>query len=331
MKILGILRISTVLSLVVLCGCLAKEAAPARPAKTVRLLTVGNSFSANACQFLPALAKAGGHTLIWRQAGIGGGTLAQHWARVELISRNPADPAGRYYPGDFTLLQSLQAEPWDVITLQQASKCSHEAATYRPYARQLYDFIKPLAPQAEIVLHQTWAYRQDDPRFAPTNAPAPGEPTTQQAMYEGLTRAYDTIAAELGIKEIPVGDAFHLADTGLVQAYRPDTNFNFATATYPKLPNQDYSLHAGWSWSDKDGRKTLAMDGHHASVAGKYLAACVFYEYLFKESVIGNRYLPKGISRTYARFLQETAHQAVTARTGTDPLAVPALRPSGPR
>ena len=55
------------------------------------------------------------------------------------------------------------------------------------------------------------------------------------------------------------------------------------------------------------------MDGHHANLAGEYLGACVWYEVLFGESVVGNSFVPPGLDKTHAHFLQETAHKAVAA------------------
>jgi hypothetical protein len=159
-------------------------------------------------------------------------------------------------------------------------------------------------------MHQTWAYRVDDPRFNRESAP-PGEPTTQKKMYEGLSSAYRMIAGELGVRMIPVGDAFYSVDNHPKWGYRPDKKFDFKNAAPPSLPDQTHSLHIGWRWvTAKDGKKTLAMDGHHASVAGQYLAACVFYEALFAENVVGNSFVPQEIDRDYAHFLRESAHQA---------------------
>src|SRR5262249_37900197 len=91
------------------------------------------------------------------------------------------------------------------------------------------------------------------------------------------------------VRLIPVGDAMYLADTNVRWGYRPDRKFDFNNAQPTSLPDQTHSLHTGWRWTAaKDGKKSLTMDGHHASVAGQYLAACVFYEVLFAESVVGN-------------------------------------------
>ena len=280
--------------------------------KTVRLVTVGNSFSQNATRYLGDLVKAKGHTLIHRPLAIGGASMQVHWDKAQLHEKDPKDPKGWY--GKKSLRQELMSEPWDFVTIQQASIKSHNVDTYRPFAKQLYDYIKKSAPKAEILMHQTWAYRVDDPRFTKPSK-SPGEPSTQKEMYEGLSKAYKTIAGELGVRTIPVGDAMYLADTSAKWGYQFDKKFDFKNAVAPKLPDQTHSLHTGWRWTTaKDGKKSLTIDGHHASVAGQYLGACVFYEVLFAESVVGNSFVPPEIDRDYARFLQETAHQAVSRK-----------------
>ena len=286
------------------------------PVTTVRLLTVGNSFSANATKYLGDLAKAGGKNLIHRPLVIGGASMAVHLEKAQLNDKEPQNPKG-LYTGKKSLKESLQMEPWDVITIQQASIKSHDLANYRPSAEQLRDYIKQYAPKSEILVHQTWEYRVDDPRFTKPNPKTdPNGPKTQQEMYDGLTNAYNTIAKELGgLRIIPTGDAFHLADNDAAWKFQPDTSFDPKTAKQPELPNQKHSLHMGWQWKKgKDGKTTLAMDGHHANTAGEYLGACVFYEVLFKESAVGNKFAPKGISPENAKYLQETAHKAVAAR-----------------
>ncbi len=289
----------------------AADVAPVQTAKTVRLLTVGNSFSRNATRFLPDLAAAGGHTLIHRPIVVGGASLQLHAEKAQQHERDAQAAAGLYANGR-SLPQELTAEPWDFVTIQQASIKSHDLGTYRPYAGQLGELVRKYAPGAKLLVHETWAYRCDDPRFA-VASPKPGEPATQEAMYQGLANAYRTIAAELGAQRIPVGDAFDQADHDPQWGYRPDAKFEFGTAQPPALPDQTHSLHVGWRWTQpQDGPPKLSMDGHHANTAGEYLGACVFYEVLFGESVVGNGYVPPGLDPAYARFLQETAHGAVT-------------------
>ena len=313
----------------------AADVAPGKTAKTVRLLTVGNSFSQNATRYLPNLATAGGHTLIHRPIVVGGASMQLHAEKALKYEQDPNDKAGLYANGR-SLRQELAAEPWDFVTIQQVSIKSHDLSTYRPYAGQLCELIRKYAPSAKLLVHQTWAYRCDDPRFA-VKSPKPGEPATQEAMYRGLTSAYQTIATELHARLIPVGDAFYRADTDPQWGYRPDTAFDLRNAQPPALPDQTHSLHVGWRWAQqKDGSKKLSMDGHHASTAGEYLGACVFYEVLFAQSAVGNAFVPPGLDPAYAKFLQETAHNAVTGEVHlrvADPKSkavsdhLPALKP----
>jgi len=231
------------------------------------------------------------------------------------VDKAKMEAKARLYTNGRDLVANLTAEKWDYVTIQQASIKSHDFATYQPYAGILRDYVAKHAPQAKLLIHQTWAYRKDDPRFTKPSD-KPGEPKTQEEMYRGLTAAYDKIAAELGGKVIPVGDALFMADTDATWGYQTDTSFDPKTAKQPALPNQKHSLHVGWRWvKSKDGKKTtLGMDGHHANTAGEYLGACVWYEVLFGESAVGNSYIPKGFDASYARFLQEMAHKTVQAR-----------------
>lgn len=279
--------------------------------KTVRILTIGNSFSRNATNHLDDLALAGGHTLIHTPIVVGGASLELHSGRAIAHAKDPKDKAGLYTNGR-SLVQELKAEKWDYVTIQQASIKSHDLTTYQPHASRLWELIQKNAPSAKLLVHQTWAYRKDDPRFTKPNG-KPGEPKTQAEMYEMLSKAYAAIATELGAKRLPVGDAMYMADTDANWGFQPGPSFDPKSLKRPALPNQKHSLHVGWNWKKgKDGKITLGMDGHHANLAGEYLGACVWYEVLFGESPIGNAYVPKGLAADYARFLQETAHRAVT-------------------
>jgi Domain of unknown function (DUF4886) len=292
---------------------LVVQGSAATAAKTVKLLTIGNSFSGNATHYLGDIAKAGGNVLVHTPMSIGGAAMEVHWTKIQANEKDPQDPAGLY--GTKSLSKTLGSDEWDYVTIQQASIKSHDVETYRPFATQLQQYVKTHAPKAELLLHQTWAYRCDDPRFGPKAAK--GEPASREAMYTSLTAAYATIAKELGVRRLPVGDAFHLADSDPAWGYKPDASFEASKATAPALPDQTHSLHVGWRWTSKDGKQTLGMDGHHANTAGEYLGACVWYEVLFKESAVGNTFAPKGLSPEDAKVLQDVAHRAVTGSSSS--------------
>ena len=283
---------------------------------TVRLLTIGNSFSRNATRFLGDLVKAGRHQLEHTSIVVGGASLELHASMVRRYEANAQDPKG-LYKNKMSLKRHLKAKPWDVVTIQQASIKSHNLETYEPFAKELYDYIKTYAPEAKVMLHETWAYRVDDPRFSPKNIKS-GEPLTQQQMYEGLREAYTGMAKKLNVGIIPTGDAFYLADTDPEWQYKVDPQgFNPNAATPPQLPDQKHSLHVGWQWKkNPKGKTVLSMDGHHANVAGEYLGACVFYETLYQDDVRRLKFAPEGLEPEYAAFLRETAHQAVTLTKG---------------
>lgn len=289
---------------------ISQSLSAAEAVKTVRVLTIGNSFSRNATHYLGDLAEAAGNKLVHGPIVVGGASLELHAGKLEAFEKDEKNTNG-FYSTKRSLKQELQRDQWDYVTIQQASIKSHDIATYKPFAGELAGYIKKYAPQAKLLVHETWEYRVDDPRFKVTN-PKPGEPKTQAEMYEGLSSSYKTITAELGATRIPVGDAFHLANNDPKWGYRTDTKFDIKGAVEPALPDQTHSLNVGWRWTKgKDGKMSLGMDGHHANMAGEYLGACVWYEVLFGESVVGNKYVPKGLDADYAKFLQETAHKAV--------------------
>ncbi|WP_231753367.1 BPSS1187 family protein [Rosistilla carotiformis] len=282
--------------------------------KHVRILTIGNSFTNNATRYLDEITEAAGHKLTHKSLTIGGSPLELHAAKALAFEKDRSDRSAFYSKGE-SLQQALQSEDWDFVTIQQLSVRSHDVETYRPYAAQLADIIHRYAPQAKLLVHQTWAYRSDDPRFR-SSRKSNGGPTTQQAMYEGLSDAYRTIAAELSASRIPVGDAFWIADNDPKFGYRAAEDFDAGKLEYPELPAQTHSLHTGYRWNNRDGKRTLGMDGHHANLAGEYLGACVWFEGLFAESAVGNEYVPEKLEPEYAAFLQTVAHKA--AQQGGD-------------
>ena len=144
----------------------AADVAPATAAKTVRLLTVGNSFSQNATRYLPNLATAGGHTLIHRPIVVGGASLQLHAEKAQKHDQDAQDKAGLYANGR-SLQQELAAEPWDFVTIQQASLKSHDLGTYRPYAGS----TPRLHPEVRRRRRSCWSTRRG--RIAATTRGSP--------------------------------------------------------------------------------------------------------------------------------------------------------------
>jgi hypothetical protein len=284
--------------------------------ESLKLLAIGNSFSNDATAFLPDLAKAGQKKLVIGRASIGGCSLERH-AR-HLSEAEAKDPAGRAYK-DFidphtgqkrpvTLIEALEADAWEVVTLQQVSTGSFKKETFQPYLDQLIAAVRKYAPTAEIVIHQTWAYREDHAFFQNN------DDFTPLKMYEELTANYRGFADQKGFRVLPVGDALHLARQTPRWSYTPDSAFDFKNPPAGKLPDQRTSLNVGWHWAkNKDGEPFLALDAIHCNAAGKYLGASVWYLELFQADSLPADYTPERLAPEDAADLRGHALAAVKA------------------
>lgn len=265
----------------------------------LRLFMIGNSFSQNASRYLPQISREGGHELVIGRAEIGGCPLQRHWDSVAVYLQDTS--RGKAYNGK-TLKDLLSKGTWDVVTIQQASVLSGNIETYSPYARNLYNFIKRLQPNAKVVFHQTWAYRADAKSFSRIKGGQLAK--DQQEMWQNLRAAYHTMADSLGIGIMPVGDAFWEVAASSKWGFRRDTLFDYKNPAYGQLPVEQNSLNVGYRW---DNAKNLAFDPNHANDAGCYLAALVWYGFLFNESPAAVKFKPPTVAEDFAVYLKEVA------------------------
>ena len=283
----------------------------------VKVLAVGNSFSQNALTYFTDIVTASGNSTIAANAMIGGCDFERHMRHADAFEANPADPEGRPYPGGKSLKELLTQEQWDVVTIQQSSPKSYKPETYHPSADRLIAYIRKYAPQAEIVIHQTWAYRDDHTIWGETNM-------NTDVMYKGLRAAYDGLAKETGFRQIPCGDAFETARQDPSWGkFIPDLSFDRTTAVYPELPKEKRSLHLPCWWKTKDtvsGKPELLDDRFHANAQGKYLQGCVWFEFFFGQSAVGNAFVPAEVSEQEAAILQRIAHRVVTEKQRPVPM-----------
>ena len=290
-----------------LCNGADGAALPASP-RTVRFLSVGNSFSMNASAFAADLARAGGNTLIYENAMIGGCSLEYHLELAAKYEANHDDPAGRPYPirvngteKKLSLAELLRLEKWDYVSIQQYSYLSFRPETFEPWGKELVAYIHKYAPQARILVHETWAYRADDPLFA--------KDFTQGDMYRKLHANYAQLAKDVGaVGILPVGTAFQNALED--PAWRPAAKIDTSLLQYPALPDQRHSLNAGYWWNKEKTPPEIGFDGHHASRLGCYLGGAVWCEYFFGD-VRGNPLVPEGLNAADIAYLQKVAHETV--------------------
>ena len=62
------------------------------------------------------------------------------------------------------------------------------------------------------------------------------------------------------------------------------------------------------------GVLVLMDDRFHANAQGKYLLGCVWFEFFFNASAVGNPFIPEGITAEEAAALQKIAHRVVTEK-----------------
>jgi len=278
--------------------------------REVKVLAVGNSFSVNAKQYFNDFNQEDpAHKLTMKVAYIPGCPLDLHVKLARKHEADPNDPAGKPYPdganGKSSLKTLLLEQPWDIITIQQASWQSADINSYRPHAAVLVEYIRKYCPNTPIMVHETWAYRNDDPIFRSGNY-------SSEMMYQKLHAAYRTIADELGkLKLIPVGSAFNKANNRSDWQFAADPAFKPEQMVYPQVPQQPHSLNIGWYWEKSGDGHKLKMDGHHANDAGCYLAGLVWREKILGIDAREIRFRPANISERDAAVLREVAHETV--------------------
>lgn len=249
---------------------------PAQRRDTLRILAIGNSFSQDAIeQNLWELFDAEGIPVIIGNLYIGGCTLQRHYNNSlgdvpdyryrKVVEGVRSDTSG------YTLEMGLSDEPWDIVTLQQASGVSGLYETYQPYLKDLVGFVQARTrDDVRLLWHQTWAYSADasHPEF-----PIYGR--NQQVMYAAIMYASRRAVEENGFRAvIPSGTA----------------------------------IQNGRSTALGD---TFNRDGYHLELTyGRYTAACTWFETLTGIDVTGNPWHPATVDPETARICREAAHRA---------------------
>ena len=245
---------------------------------TLRILAIGNSFSADAVEdHLYPIALEKGVTLIIGNMYIPGCSLERHAGNVrdnkaDYNYRKIAADGIMTKEGDWSLERAIADEDWDIVTLQQSSPISGQTDGYFPFINEMIDFIKANQPEAEIVFHMTWAY---DPASPHKGFIKYGN--DQELMYKSIMATVMNVTAKVGIdKVIPCATAMQNARTTLLED------------------------------------KVNKSDGYHLSRPhGRYLAACVWVEYLLGKNVKGVKYCPEGMTPAECLLAQKSARASV--------------------
>ena len=288
-------------------------------AKELKVLAIGNSFSASAVRSLPILAASvPGCRLILTGASIGGCSLERHWNEWCKAEKDPKyTPYGVSFWDTADLSRKtnkrgnvnelLKNNKYDIITIQQNSANSWKYETYQPYAEKLIAVIKKYQPQAEIVIQQTWSYRSDSKRLKSWKI-------NNAVMYSKLNEAYGKLAKANGFRMIPTGYA--------VQIFRAKTPVKFVKPDFKALealknPEQhgfdgEVVGYCRWGQNKKTKENYLIKDMSHLNFHGEFMQGAVWFSFLFDQPATLVKYVPKGMSAEQAKFLLECAQEAVS-------------------
>ncbi len=212
-----------------------------------------------------------------------------------------------------SLQEYLVADNWDFVTVQQMSALSFKRETFHPHIDELVAIIRKHAPQAEIVIHETWAYRPDAPLLEEWGI-------SQDDMHNGIVNAYASVAKQFDARIIPVGSAFaEFRSTEGRKVVVPDPDYDFENPVPPKRPNQKNSLVAGWYWDMRGEKPQLRLDFKHANVSGCYLAGLVWYEIMTGNDAREIQYTPRGVKEEDEEFLRSVAHRVSVRQMQSSP------------
>jgi hypothetical protein len=188
-------------------------------------------------------------------------------------------PGGHTFNNHFnnaTSIAKIKSQNWEYVILQAQSQepsfsPSQVNSQTFPFAVKLDSVIKGNHLCSQTVFYETWGRKFGDQGNCAAYPPV----CTYTGMQDRLRSSYKAFADSAKGVMAPVGEAFRKSI-----ALNPNLNLYIA-------------------------------DNSHPSLEGSYLAACVFYEVLFKKSCLNNTYYSQLSSNT-AGFLQQVAHTTVT-------------------
>ena len=211
------------------------ESESPRPGRAIKVLMIGNSFSISCTRHLPQVAEANGHRLDLASLYIGGCSLERHCRNIEAAATNATFKPYRFdrfvegrhvvEKAAANIPDALAMDKWDFVTIQQASHLSWDKSSYHPWGDALVAKIRELAPQAAILVQETWSYPPWDKRLKKFGF-------DQVEMYARLHDAYREFAGKYEFGMIPVGTAAEICPDRNSLFTKRDFHFNHEEGEY---------------------------------------------------------------------------------------------------
>ena len=275
----------------------------------LKVLMLGNSFSLSCMTYLPEVARSCGCELDLASLYDGGCSFEGHWNHFQALTTNRTSRPYRYsrnvcgrainYDGQdakkcayyTNAVDVLKSEKWDIVTVQQASWLAGRMETYLPFADKVIAKIRELAPDAEIVVQETWAYSDH----------TKGQPGLVSRVddYRKLRRTYGDFAAARNLRLIPMGSAVQLFRERL-PVVNTETSFG-----------GDLMGQGEFSKDDR-GRWFPTGDCVHLNSDGEYFQALVWTGFLFDADVTKCAFVPAGMPSVRAQSMQRIVREALS-------------------
>jgi hypothetical protein len=291
----------------------ASKSGNVRDGKPLKVLMVGNSFSVCVLKQMPRCAADAGQVLDLASLFIGGCPLKKHWGNI----KKSTDPDFKPYTFSYNyasvkaakdapvaklgrktnIPQALQADKWDIVTIQQASHYSWREESYHPHGDRLVEKIRELSPKAEIWVQETWSYTPWDSRLKAWGM-------DQNEMYRKLHAAYAAFAGKHSLKVIPMGTA--------VQNWRRDLPVEYAENSLGgdvvgggKLDERDHFRR------NQDNTWSIYCDPFHLGRKGEFFQALVWAKAPFGADLGKVKVFPGFISHAEGELMKKVAAETV--------------------
>ncbi|MBQ2730497.1 MAG: DUF4886 domain-containing protein [Clostridia bacterium] len=226
---------------------------------TVKILTIGNSFSGDALRFLYDIFKAEeGKDVLLSYLYIDSATLENH---AKQIANDAAvyrwhlyDENGHSTMEGKRFSEAIAYCDWDLIVVHQFSGLSGVGTSFSPYLENIIAAAKENSSNENVKFawQMTWAYQANS-----SHASFADYANNQMLMYERITQAVVETVCE-----------------------NPDISFVFPAGTAVQNARTSYM------------GDTLTKDGHHLSPFGKYLVGYTWYASLTGKTIEMPKFVP---------------------------------------
>lgn len=197
--------------------------------KTMKVLTLGNSFSENAHRYLIDIMKAQGmDDIILGNVVYSACSLQAHYSKAQSGVRDciyykftlkdgefaEGTNNGKVTTSRYNVNFAFEDEDWDIVILQQVSGQSGIVSSYSPHLDNLVNYIKgKVKADCKLGFHMTWAYQANA-----NHSDFPKYSRNQMTMYNSITNAVQQCVVSRGDFDfiIPAGTAIQNMRTSFV-------------------------------------------------------------------------------------------------------------------